>query len=99
MPQRLSLLINTYNGELTKLILQLHINFFITLFVIAVFTISDITRFKDGYQKWSALLLFTYANIRFSHDAIHMSFVVRKLVFGVSEKVQHKPGCTVTDDS
>ena len=27
----------------------------------------------------------------------HMSLVVRKLVFGVSDQVQHKPGCTATE--
>ena len=28
-----------------------------------------------------------------------MSLVVRKPVFGVSDQVTHKPGCTVTEDS
>ena len=28
----------------------------------------------------------------------HMSHVVRKPVFGVSDQVRHKPGCTVTED-
>ena len=28
----------------------------------------------------------------------HMSLVVRKPVYGVSDKVQHKPGCTATED-
>ena len=28
----------------------------------------------------------------------HMSLVVRKPVFRVSDLVRHKPGCTVTDD-
>ena len=27
-----------------------------------------------------------------------MSLVVRKPVFGVSDQVSHKPGCTVTED-
>ena len=29
---------------------------------------------------------------------IHMSLVVRKPVFGVSDQVRHKPGCTATED-
>ena len=29
---------------------------------------------------------------------LHMSLVVRKLVFGVSDQVRHKPGCTGTED-
>ena len=31
--------------------------------------------------------------------AIHMSLVLRKPVFGVSDQVPHKPGCTTTKDS
>ena len=30
--------------------------------------------------------------------SLHMSLVVRKPVFGVSDQVQHNPGCTVTED-
>ena len=30
--------------------------------------------------------------------SVHMSLVVRKLVFGVSDQVRHKPGCAVTGD-
>ena len=29
---------------------------------------------------------------------MYMSLVVRKPVFGVSDKVPHKPGCTATED-
>ena len=29
---------------------------------------------------------------------IYMSIVVRKPVFGVSDQVRHKPGCTATED-
>ena len=29
----------------------------------------------------------------------YMSLVVRKPVFGVSDQVRHKPGCTTTEDS
>ena len=28
----------------------------------------------------------------------HMSLVVRKPVFGFSDQVRHKPGCTATED-
>ena len=28
----------------------------------------------------------------------HTSFVVRKPVFGISNQVQHKPGCAATED-
>ena len=30
--------------------------------------------------------------------ATHMSLILRKLVFGVSDKVRHKPVCAVTED-
>ena len=29
---------------------------------------------------------------------LYMSLVVRKLVFGVSDRIRHKPGCTATED-
>ena len=32
------------------------------------------------------------------HDSLYMSLVVRKPFFGVSDQVQHKPGCTATED-
>ena len=44
---------------------------------------------------------------KFPHDAAHvisvvsvneMSLVLRKPVFGVSDLVRHKPGCTATED-
>ena len=28
----------------------------------------------------------------------HLSLVVRKPVFGVSDQIRHKPGCTATED-
>ena len=31
-------------------------------------------------------------------NVYHMSLVVRKPVFGVSDQVRHKPGCTATED-
>ena len=39
-----------------------------------------------------------YAENRFRHDKAHMSLVVRKPVFGVSDLVGHKPGCAVLED-
>ena len=54
---------------------------------------------KLSYTMWEntkadLLPSFTYMN-GFSCD---LSLVVRKPVFGVSDQVQHKPGCTVTED-
>ena len=31
-------------------------------------------------------------------NIFHMSLILRKPVFGVSDQVQHKPGCTATED-
>ena len=39
-----------------------------------------------------------YSEDRFSGDEAHMSLVVRKMVFGVSDQVRHKWGCTTTKD-
>ena len=38
--------------------------------------------------------------LRMSQDnrLVYMSLVVRKPVFGVSDQVPHKPGCTATED-
>ena len=35
---------------------------------------------------------------RFSQNVAHMSRVTRKSIFGVSNQVPHKPGCTATED-
>ena len=32
------------------------------------------------------------------YEIYHMSLVVRKPVFGVSDLVRHKPGCAITED-
>ena len=32
------------------------------------------------------------------HRLLHMSLVVRKPIFGVSDQVLHKPGCAATED-
>ena len=45
-------------------------------------------------------LKYFVAEIRaFSSTSHYMSLVVRKLVFGVSDQVRHKPGCTTTEYS
>ena len=41
---------------------------------------------------------FTRCKIEICPDKTKMSLVVRKPVFGVSDLVRHKPGCTVTED-
>ena len=39
-----------------------------------------------------------YINSHDQYHAVYLSLVVRKPVFGVSDQVPHKPGCTVTGD-
>ena len=34
----------------------------------------------------------------YSQDEVNMSLVARNPVFGVSDQVLHKPGCTATED-
>ena len=48
-------------------------------------------------QPWVSLQLtfVTFDVVVQSH--LYMSLVVRKSVFGVSDQVPHKPGCTATD--
>ena len=49
--------------------------------------------FRVAYVKYDAYIDFTVTRPLYS-----MSLVVRKPVFGVSEQVPHKPGCTATED-
>ena len=49
------------------------------------------TNFEDVLIFWKIMLPLT---MRFPN----MSLVVRKPVFGVSDQVPHKPGCTATKD-
>ena len=37
-------------------------------------------------------------NVNTIHSILHLSLVLRKPVFGVSDQVSHKPVCTVTED-
>ena len=64
-----------------------------------------------GCTAWFVWGLVGNPEDRFSHNEVHiirtffnievlkyiMGHVMRKPVFGVSEQVQHKPGCTATD--
>ena len=47
-----------------------------------------------SHRGYLELWYFGYGNIRY----IDMSRIVRKPVFGVSDHVRHKPGCTTTED-
>ena len=52
--------------------------------------------FKQDFQKLVAMKI---GHLKSPHHALgHMSLVVRKPVFGVSDLVRHKPGCAVTED-
>ena len=58
----------------------------------------------DPDQLCSNIILFLLDKIgkfdgRFSHNAFHMSLDARKQVFRVSNQVQHKLACTVTENS
>ena len=44
---------------------------------------------------WFPRYIYVYLN---TYLTLYMSLVVRKPVFGVSDLVQHKPGCAVTED-
>ena len=56
--------------------------------------------------SWENLLFFTSKNIGANQlqgnlaaaQHLYMSRSVRKLVFGVSNQIRHKPGCTATED-
>ena len=52
---------------------------------------------KSVDQLYSDLIC-TYAKDMLSCDVARMSDVTSKPVFGVSDQVRHKPGCTVGED-
>ena len=52
-----------------------------------------------GYREADLRLCFRICKKkRFALDEAHMSHVLRKPVFRVSDQVRHKPDCTVTED-
>ena len=63
---------------------------------------SDLVRkFKEGFSHDAAqferdAMYFVFVVSCLSQ--IYLSPVVRKPVFGVSDQVRHKPGCTATED-
>ena len=56
------------------------------------------TAWMSGFSE---ILMDTYEkhNMKYYLELDHMSLVVRNPVFGVSDQVPHKPGCTTTEDS
>ena len=57
---------------------------------------------KMEWQKYKdverSVCIMTEITIQMLSLQGHMSLVVRKPVFGVSDQVRHKPGCTTTED-
>ena len=49
---------------------------------------SNVIYFRLGRRELISLVSIT----------LYLSLVVRKPVFGVSDQVRHKPGCTATED-
>ena len=49
-------------------------------------------------MKKTVLSDFCGCKMSTSHVISYMSLVLRKPVFGVSDQVLHKPGCTATED-
>ena len=43
-------------------------------------------------------ILLTVKLVGGNFNGVYLSLVVRKPVFGVSDQVRHKPGCTATED-
>ena len=55
--------------------------------------ITNVPELRGTSDYWDAV------SIKIEHCFYKMGLVVRKPVFGVSDQVTHKPGCTVTEDS
>ena len=53
---------------------------------------------KEMYQLYQLAAAVRSHVFHFSSGVSNMSLVVRKPVFGYSDQVRHKPGCTTTED-
>ena len=53
---------------------------------VALYIDNAVDKRKTGFYMGEMLVL------------VNMSLVLRKPVFGVSDQVRHKPGCTATED-
>ena len=71
-------------GEITQLKRDLHLAVTTLVSHLQLFETSTLALEKHAE---------TYGRI-----CSYLSRVMRKLVFGVSNQVQHKPGCTITED-
>ena len=59
------------------------------------------SRFREvDLRKWRSYTCRQHRVRQHEAEVIlfHMSLVLRKPVFGVSDQVRHKPGCTATED-
>ena len=64
--------------------------------VLYVALLMSVCTFKISVlNHYNQPISFTALNYK---STLHMSLVVRKPVFEVSDQVPHKPGCTVTED-
>ena len=60
--------------------------------------LEEILYFMKPFFNCCSIPLFYCHYLLFDHLADDMSLVLRKPVFGVSDQVRHKPGCTAIED-
>ena len=60
------------------------------------FRLHSFNVFNQSIESKIVVSIFIFAFLQVIH--YHLSLVVRKPVFGVSDQVRHKPGCTVIQD-
>ena len=60
---------------------------------------GDVHIFLDSILELSRLTIRTFHIQKVSNTVDHLSLVVRKPVFGVSDEVRHKPGCLDTEEA
>ena len=94
----------TNNKDVIRIVYELpnHPSYFILQMVVSTreFNIS-----KEQRGKMVAVIIVAawmrkqdHINVRKSKSTYNLSLVLRKPVFGVSNQVRHKPGCTATED-
>ena len=66
--------------------------------VVNVVSVAGTISFMPKYFAAQYSVPLWKANIIMGKFVFHLSLVVRKPVFGVSDQVRHKPGCTATEE-
>ena len=86
----------TKGADLLHSIIPIHSTYIQNFKPLSIFCVCE-GNSKDRFCRVAAHLT-SNGSMRKSCMVLIQSLVVKKRVFGVSDPVQHKPGCTATED-